>query len=120
MLILLLICLMLIIRRRLKDILGRDQYGDFPLLYGQTFNAQPVDYAIGGMKYEKGDHKYIPAGKNFDYVFQQKIKWFFHACGISPMMKDMLIIMHSLQTLEKARMELINEVLRLWKTCVSF
>ena len=38
----------------LEGYLGRDQYGDFPLLYGQTFNAQPVDYADKGMKYEKG------------------------------------------------------------------
>jgi hypothetical protein len=61
----------------LEGYLGRDQYGDFPLLYGQTFSAQPVDYADKGMKYEKGEHKYIPAGKNFDYVFQPKDKMIF-------------------------------------------
>ncbi len=56
----------------LEGYLGRDQYGDFPLLYGQNFNAQPVDYASGGMKYEKGERKYIPAGKNVDYVFSPR------------------------------------------------
>lgn len=61
----------------LEGYLGRDQYGDFPLLYGQNFTAQPVDYADKGMKYEKGEHKYIPAGKNFDYVFLPKDKMVF-------------------------------------------
>ncbi|MFT4152835.1 DUF2723 domain-containing protein [Parafilimonas sp.] len=61
----------------LEGYLGRDQYGDFPLLYGQNFTAQPVDYADKGMKYEKGEHTYIPAGKDFDYVFMPKDKMVF-------------------------------------------
>jgi hypothetical protein len=61
----------------LAGYLGRDQYGDFPLLYGQNFNAQPADYSYNSMKYEKGKHKYIPAGKGLDYVFPAKDKMFF-------------------------------------------
>jgi hypothetical protein len=56
----------------LEGYLGRDQYGDFPLLYGQSFNAQPADYSYSGIKYEKGEHKYIEAGKDLSYVFQPK------------------------------------------------
>ncbi|HEX5152367.1 MAG TPA: DUF2723 domain-containing protein [Parafilimonas sp.] len=61
----------------LEGYLGRDQYGDFPLLYGQNFNAQPADYSYSGMKYVKGENKYIPAGKNLDYVFLPKDKMVF-------------------------------------------
>lgn len=61
----------------LAGYLGRDQYGDFPLVYGQNFTAQPIDYANNGMKYEKGDHKYITAGEDINYVFQSKDKMVF-------------------------------------------
>ena len=61
----------------LAGYLGRDQYGDFPLLYGQTFNAQPADYSEGPEKYEKGKHKYIAAGKDVDYIFQQQDEMIF-------------------------------------------
>lgn len=61
----------------LDGYLGRDQYGDFPILYGQKFNAQPADYAQGSMKYEKGNKKYIPAGKDIEYVFAPQDKMIF-------------------------------------------
>ncbi len=61
----------------LAGYLGRDQYGDFPLLYGQSFNAQPADYAYSSMKYEKGEHTYIPSGKDVSYVFLPKDKMTF-------------------------------------------
>jgi hypothetical protein len=61
----------------LAGYLGRDQYGDFPILYGQTFNAQPADYVYGGMKYGKGKDKYIPAGKDIDYAFLPQDKMIF-------------------------------------------
>ncbi|MDA3614075.1 glycosyltransferase family 117 protein [Polluticaenibacter yanchengensis] len=51
--------------------LGREQYGDFPLVYGQVFSARPIDMQEGAMKYqmsrEKG--KYIEIGKDFKYVY---------------------------------------------------
>jgi hypothetical protein len=61
----------------LAGYLGRDQYGDFPILYGQTFNAQPADYVYSGMKYEKGKDKYIPSGKDVDYAFLPQDKMIF-------------------------------------------
>lgn len=42
--------------------LGREQYGDFPLLYGQVFTATPESYEDGEKKYVKGADKYIEAG----------------------------------------------------------
>ncbi len=49
--------------------LGRDQYGDFPIVYGQKFTAQPVDLAEGKMKYQKSNNKYIEIGKDRSYVY---------------------------------------------------
>ena len=33
--------------------LGRDQYGDWPIIYGQKFTAQPVQYRETSTKYQK-------------------------------------------------------------------
>jgi len=49
--------------------LGRDQYGDFPLLYGQVFTAQPTDYKETSMKYTKGKDKYEEIGKDVKPVY---------------------------------------------------
>jgi len=57
--------------------LGRDQYGDFPLLYGQKFNAQPVDVKTGSMKYEKARDKYIEIGPDRHYLYQPEDKMVF-------------------------------------------
>ena len=57
--------------------LGREQYGDFPLLYGQKFTAQPVDYKEGSTKYQKGKDKYIPIGKDGHYVYAAEDKMVF-------------------------------------------
>lgn len=57
--------------------LGRDQYGDFPILYGQKFNAQPVAYAKGSDKYQKIGDKYVNLGPDGHYVFQQQDKMIF-------------------------------------------
>ena len=38
----------------LAGYLGRDQYGDFPLIYGQVFTASPEKWEDGDMKYSKG------------------------------------------------------------------
>ena len=54
--------------------LGRDQYGDFPLLYGQKFTAQPVDLKVGATKYQKGRTKYVEVGKEQHYLYAQEDK----------------------------------------------
>ncbi|MEX6686159.1 DUF2723 domain-containing protein [Danxiaibacter flavus] len=61
----------------LAGYLGREQYGDFPILYGQKFNAQPVDYKEESEKFQKGEHKYISAGKRGHYVFMPQDKMVF-------------------------------------------
>ena len=49
--------------------LGRDQYGDFPLIYGQVFTAQPENYEETDMKYTKGTNKYVEIGKDVKPVY---------------------------------------------------
>lgn len=61
----------------LAGYLGRDQYGDFPILYGQKFNARPVDFAEGSPKYEKGKDKYVDGGSNGHYVYMPQDKMIF-------------------------------------------
>lgn len=61
----------------LAGYLGRDQYGDFPILYGQKFTAQPIDYAEGDTIYEKAGSKYKEAGKKGAYVFRPEDKMIF-------------------------------------------
>jgi hypothetical protein len=57
--------------------LGRDQYGDFPLLYGQKFTSQPVDYKQGDIKYQKGTKKYVEAGREGHYLYNADDKMVF-------------------------------------------
>jgi hypothetical protein len=45
--------------------LNREQYGDRPLLYGQYFDSQPIDYKQGDNIYRKGNEKYEVAGRKF-------------------------------------------------------
>ena len=56
--------------------LGREQYGDFPLIYGQTFAADIQRNADGtpvmkekGSRWQKGKDKYINIGKNYEYEY---------------------------------------------------
>lgn len=56
---------------------GREQYGDFPLIYGQTFAADVRRNPDGtpmvkekGYRWQKGDRKYINIGKNFEYEYE--------------------------------------------------
>ena len=51
--------------------LGREQYGDFPLVYGQKFTAQPTDYKEGATRYQKGGDKYFENGKEGGYVYDK-------------------------------------------------
>lgn len=54
--------------------LGREQYGDFPLLYGQVFTAQPVDYEEGEQKYVKGQKQYVNTGRDISPVYDPSDK----------------------------------------------
>jgi hypothetical protein len=49
--------------------LGREQYGDFPLVYGQKFTAQPTDYKETSTKYIKANGHYIENGKDGHYIY---------------------------------------------------
>ncbi len=57
--------------------LGREQYGDFPLLYGQKFTARPVDLKTTGMRYQKARDKYIELGEDRKYAFASADKMIF-------------------------------------------
>jgi hypothetical protein len=57
--------------------LGREQYGDFPLLYGQKFNARPIDVKNTGMRYQKSTSSYIELGEDRKYVFAAADKMVF-------------------------------------------
>ncbi|MGX5818870.1 glycosyltransferase family 117 protein [Chitinophaga lutea] len=50
--------------------LGREQYGDFPLLYGQVFTAQPEKSVSKGTIYARGEKSYVPIGKKIEHVYK--------------------------------------------------
>ena len=60
----------------LAGYLGREQYGDFPILYGQKFTAQP-EYEKGPVKYQKGKDRYIESGTDIKYVYRKEDKMVF-------------------------------------------
>ena len=51
--------------------LGREQYGDFPIVYGQKFTARPIDYKETTTKWMKGKEKYLENGKDGHYEFEK-------------------------------------------------
>lgn len=55
----------------LLSYLNREQYGDRPLLYGEYFDAQAIDYKEGGTIYRKGETKYEPAGRKFKQIYDR-------------------------------------------------
>jgi hypothetical protein len=57
--------------------LGRDQYGDFPLLYGQVFTAQPTEYTETVTKYTKGDKRYDEVGNDVTPEYAPEDKMLF-------------------------------------------
>ena len=67
----------------LQGYLGREQYGDFPVMYGQYFTEEyETDetgyvYEDGAMKYAKGKDKYLPIGVDKKPVFPSSAKHFF-------------------------------------------
>lgn len=68
----------------LQGYLGREQYGDFPILYGQYFTDEyerddvgQVIFDDGSMRYVKGDKNYIPIGYDKKPRFPSTAKHFF-------------------------------------------
>lgn len=56
--------------------LGREQYGDFPILYGQKFTAQPVD-SKEKFSYQKSTDTYIKTVRSYDYIYAPADKMIF-------------------------------------------
>jgi hypothetical protein len=56
----------------LERYLNREQYGDFPLVYGQVFTARPLDYKETGKIYGKGATQYEVVGKRYQPVYDSK------------------------------------------------
>ncbi|MBK8521324.1 MAG: DUF2723 domain-containing protein [Chitinophagaceae bacterium] len=56
--------------------LSREQYGDWPILYGQDFTAQPVDTKITET-YIKSNGKYEKNGQKVEYVYAPEDKHLF-------------------------------------------
>lgn len=56
----------------LQGYLGREQYGDFPLVYGQVFTARPVEYKETGDRYTKGASRYEVSGKRYKAVYDSR------------------------------------------------
>ncbi|MBU9936308.1 MAG: DUF2723 domain-containing protein, partial [Ferruginibacter sp.] len=48
--------------------LSREQYGDWPILYGQDFTAQPIDNKVTET-YVKSNGKYEKNGRKVEYVY---------------------------------------------------
>ncbi|MDX1955688.1 MAG: DUF2723 domain-containing protein [Chitinophagaceae bacterium] len=61
----------------LASYFGREQYGSAPLLYGPTFESQPVDVKETRMRYRKDSTQYKELGKDFEYVYDSKDKMIF-------------------------------------------
>lgn len=57
--------------------LARDQYGDFPILYGQKFTASPVADMETGTKYQKIGDRYEAIGKDRKLLYLPKDKMVF-------------------------------------------
>ncbi|WP_316789460.1 DUF2723 domain-containing protein [Pedobacter frigoris] len=53
--------------------LGRTNYGETPLLYGQTFDAKQIDAKDTYTRYRKGKEKYETAGKAFKVEYDKNI-----------------------------------------------
>ncbi len=51
--------------------LGRDQYGDFPILYGQKFTASPIDQKEQD-SYQKSKDKYIKVVRSYKYIYSKE------------------------------------------------
>lgn len=50
--------------------LHREQYGSRPLFSGYFYDAEPTGVEYTGVRWQKGDKKYVEAGKKFEYEYQ--------------------------------------------------
>ncbi len=59
--------------------LGREQYGDFPLVYGNVFTAQSrnVEQVEGAKRFQKGTDNYIEIGRKYNEKFASSDKMLF-------------------------------------------
>lgn len=57
--------------------LGREQYGDFPLLKGQVFTAEPIEYEEVGDIYQKIGDRYEVVGKKQKPVYDESQQMLF-------------------------------------------
>jgi hypothetical protein len=59
--------------------LGREQYGDFPLLYGQVFTVQNrnIGREEGKMRYQKSQKEYLELGNDIKEVYKPEDMMFF-------------------------------------------
>jgi hypothetical protein len=55
----------------LNSYLNRDQYGDTPLLFGQYFDAKPIEQTEGAPMYKRGKEKYEVIGKKLNTVYDR-------------------------------------------------
>ncbi|HKG08552.1 MAG TPA: DUF2723 domain-containing protein, partial [Pedobacter sp.] len=53
--------------------LGRTNYGQTPLLYGQTFDANRTDVKETAMQYRKGEKKYEEIGRDFNVEYDKNL-----------------------------------------------
>ncbi len=60
----------------LMSYVSRDQYGDWPILYGQDFTAQVQDSKVTDT-YVKADGKYLKEGKKVQYIYADEDIHFF-------------------------------------------
>ena len=56
--------------------LSRDQYGDWPIMYGQDFTAEIADTKVTPVYIKSGD-KYIQNGRKVEYIFNSSDKHLF-------------------------------------------
>lgn len=54
--------------------LNREQYGDRPLLYGPSFNAQPIDKKDGSVTYAPKNGRYEVVRKGSSYIYDSKFE----------------------------------------------
>lgn len=61
--------------------LNREQYGDWPVFYGQYYNARVIDSEEGGYIYKKGQEngkdKYVPISRKITYKYDPEYCTFF-------------------------------------------
>lgn len=51
--------------------LSRTQYEEKPLLYGQTFDAKPIELKEKGTSYRREENSYEVSGKQYSYVYDK-------------------------------------------------